>query len=134
VDAGVGPGQVNNRLDVLLVQFFLTEVAKKALSWKPPESPLAVDGKYSENLKAWIWSMQTYLKSKGAFPWAVDGIVSPQKNPHWILPSSQSTIASLNFNYRVGHGADKHNKLWTAPNMPADLGSALKDHAAQSGG
>jgi hypothetical protein len=125
LDKPVGLGQMNYRLDVLLVQYLLNAVYKKK-PWAAPPTPLLCDGLYSPNLTQWIKSYQTYIKSKGGYSWAVDGIVNPQKSPHWEYPGTFSTISNLNYVFRKYYGSDMHHHIWGAPGMPGELGAALK--------
>lgn len=76
-DAAVGKGQPNATDDVLLVQFFLSEEATKhtIFAWNKPATPLNVNGRFDDNLTAWIRSFQEALKGVGS-PVTVDGIVN----------------------------------------------------------
>ena len=125
VDAAVGAGRPNQPADVLLVQFLLTELAKRANqisnpqqggSWAPPATPLVVNGAYSPNLAAWIKSYQATIFQS-------DGIVDPQSNPHWKV---SGTICFLNIDYRRLYGAARHNNLANDASVPFALRAALK--------
>lgn len=116
LDQPVGAGQPNRPDDVMLVQFLLTEVAKRSPNWKGHPSPLAVDGKYTPALTEWIKSVQ----AQGSRP--PDGIVHPQVNPHWKIVY---TLASLNVAYRKYYGAAKHDGLPSDASVPSALRVAL---------
>src|SRR5437667_5721935 len=91
VQSPVGPYQTNEQADVTLVQYFLVKIASKTAGiWTPPGTPLALDGIYTPNLGAWILSYQKVVQV------VRDGIVSPQRNPHWV---TYGTIVSMNASY-----------------------------------
>jgi hypothetical protein len=117
IDGPVGSGRANLKPDVYLVQYLLTKVASKTVGkWTPPATPLKVDGEYSPNLTAWILSYQKVVAGHQ------DGVVDPQKQPHWV---HYGTIVSLNASYRNNYGAKRHDNIAAESDCPPVLRSLL---------
>jgi len=117
IDARVGSGQLNNPDDVSLVQYLLVKVASRTSGkWKPPASPLVVNGTYTPALGEWIKSYQAIVSA------TQDGVVHPQSNPHW---KHYGTLVSLNASFRNNFGGARHDNLVAEPDLPAGLRLAL---------
>jgi hypothetical protein len=129
LDQPVGRNKNNLTDDVMLVQFFLSETAKKNVifDWKKPAKPLTVNGSADENLFAWILSFQQGVKSQGT-PVHVDGIVDPARGAATTRSSiTQSiyTIVLLN-NLFESQSPDRFTNLQNDPGVPATLRAALQ--------
>jgi hypothetical protein len=123
VEAPVGAGRANQPADVLLVQYLLTKVASQTIGkWNPPGAPLLIDGQFTPNLTAWILS---YQKVVALIP---DGVVDPQKNPHWV---NFGVMVSLNASYRNHFGAKRHDNLHAEQDCPMLLRGAIQPSTAK---
>ena len=124
LDRSVGKGKPNLLLDVLLVQFFLKEVAAQSgNSIKAPADPLAVTGVVDQTTIAWILA---YQKSKSwLYP---DGIVDPvpERNLTAQTPVHKKgyTIFELNLDFEQKQPMNFH-KIWEHPRCPTPLGEAF---------
>lgn len=133
VSAAVGPGASNATDDVMLVQFFLREIAKDQSvgpQGRPP-TPLTVDGVYGPNTAAWIAWFQNSMNAKFAGSTYADGRVDPARgmsnDPKFLkstISHTQYTIVSLNATYRFRYKAS-HNALDEDPRVPQPLRQAL---------
>lgn len=120
IDNSVGKGGVNVPEDVLLVQFFLSEVAKAGPHpTPPPTTPLPVNGMASPLLNDWIDWFQKAVKTRGK---AItnDGKVDPAKMHGQDIYQGTGTILHLNISYRKRFRT-AHNVLESAPNCPGQL-------------
>jgi len=86
IDESVGKGKQNEASDVLLVKFFLKEIAEASKTrpnealgqpFVPPAAPLPLDGTPSEDFFLWIKTYQEIKKKSSWVSFAPDGIVSP---------------------------------------------------------
>ncbi|MCW5748322.1 MAG: hypothetical protein KIT36_19195 [Alphaproteobacteria bacterium] len=119
IEAPVGAGQANKPDDVTLVQYLLIKVASRtAGKWTPPATPLVANGIYTPNLSAWILSYQKVTAGPN------DGVVHPQRNPHWSMPVP-GTIVSLNGSFRNNFGAARHDNIMAEPDFPLNLRTPL---------
>lgn len=121
VDNSVGKGGINSPEDVLLVQFFLTEVAKVGPhQMPPPKTPLPINGVPSPQLNEWIEWFQAAVKNAGKNV-TKDGKVDPAKmHGNDIYHNGTGTILHLNISYRKRFRAE-HNVLENAQNCPLPL-------------
>jgi hypothetical protein len=99
----VGEGGVNDKEDVLLVQFFLRVATDKSATghqYLPPgDEPLKVDGFCGPVTKRFIWHFQKEVKSRFNLPLPPpDGRVDPLTRP------AVNTMALLNGAYRTRLG------------------------------
>lgn len=120
----VGKSKPGSQLDVLLVQFFLKEVAgQPGSSFKPPSSKLDLTGVTDQNLIDWI---SAYQKSKPQL--YSDGIVDPvpDRNLTASTPvhNKTYTIFELNLDFELKQPQHFH-KIWEHPRCPPALGQAL---------
>ena len=116
----VGKTGTNNSEDVVLVQFFLSEVAKvPPHPIPPPATPLTVNGMASPALTEWILWFQNCVKKVGK-PVQVDGRIDPAMLHGGDIYGGSGTIVHLNVTYRRRFRAG-HNALETASNCPASL-------------
>jgi hypothetical protein len=94
VDGAVGRGKRNASDDVMLVQFFLTEIARKNTGvFKPPDQALQVSGAADENLYAWISAFQNQYSARP------DGIVDTARGSAYTrstITHEIYTIVKLN--------------------------------------
>lgn len=120
VENSVGKWGVNNPEDVMLVQFFLSEVAKvPPLPLPPPSTPLTVNGIASPTLNEWILWFQNATKTAGKVI-IVDGKIDPAMIYNGSRWGGQGTIVHMNAAYRNRFRA-AHNSLETASNCPGPL-------------
>ena len=126
VSQAVGKGCPNLPDDVMLVQFFIRELAKDATvaPGTRPAAPLTVDGVYSPNLGEWIMWIQKASNAKAAGTTLADGRVDPARgmanDPKFLKSSishTQYTIVTLNASYRFRF-KKSHNALEDDPNVP----------------
>ena len=102
IDSAVGSGRANKPDDVRLVQELLNAVARTERNWAPP-TPLAVDGKFSNNLRIWILAFQTRSAVMNQGKVVVDGLVDPipmNGGHNWepkIAGGTFSTMYGLNY-------------------------------------
>jgi hypothetical protein len=142
VSKEVGPGKPNVSDDVLLVQFFLSEIGDfwQILSGKPNSmgtsplidlkilKPLPVNGKADQNLYNWIKWFQS-VSSFGGTSAALDGIVSPA--PSALYKGSHSkvvfSIVKMN-NAFQSFFRSRWDNLPTDPKVPSQLRTALENN------
>jgi hypothetical protein len=121
----VGKSKPSLPLDVLLVKFFLKEIAAQGgAAMNPPNAPLDLTGTVDQNTVNWI---SAYQKSK--FQLYADGIVDPvpERNLTAATPVHNKvfTIFELNFDFEL-HQPEHFHKIWEHPRCPPALGQALK--------
>jgi hypothetical protein len=125
VSQSVGPMGTNKSEDVLLVQFFLSEIGKvPPHPLPPPPVPLAVNGQVSPVLGTWILWFQNCVKAAGK-PVIVDGRVDPWLTPGADWKGSSATIVHLNATFRRRF-RDAHNALENAAHCPSVLRSKFQ--------
>lgn len=126
VSQAVGKGCPNLPDDVMLVQFFIRELAKDATvaPGTRPSAPLTVDGVYTPNLGEWILWVQKASNAKAAGTTLADGRVDPARgmanDPKFLKSSishTQYTIVTLNASYRFRF-KKSHDALEDDPNVP----------------
>ena len=128
VDAAVGLNAANLALDVMVVQFFLRELACHpdfAGGTGRPPKPCTVDGRYGPETQAWITWIQTYIKSRG-LSITVDGRIDPAPNSDWsakgTISQTKYTITHLNGSFRKRY-RNRHDHLESDPTVPQPLRS-----------
>ena len=127
IESSVGRHGANNREDVLLVQFFLSEVGNRGPHpLPPPATKLKVDGNADSVLEEWIeWFQMSVRKVHGK------GIVDKRIDPARTMntPAKQKkdrvafdvgSMADLNITYRKRFRSE-HDCLAKAGNCPAEL-------------
>jgi hypothetical protein len=120
VDKSVGKFAVNSPSDVLLVQFFLTEIAKvPPHPIPPPQTPLALNGVPSPALNEWIKWFQDATSKAGKVIIA-DGRIDPAQIHNGSIWGGQGTIVHMNMTYR-NRFRSSHDALEKAPNCPPGL-------------
>lgn len=122
IEKSVGKGGINSSEDVLLVQFFLSEIAKvPPHPIPPPVVPLTVNGMATPLLNDWIdWFQKAVIKAgKGS---SKDGRIDPAIPHNGSMYTSTGTIVVLNASYRLRFSAS-HDALEKAPNCPGLLRS-----------
>lgn len=121
----VGKSKPSLPLDVLLVQFFLKEVAAQG-GVQVPSAPLNLNGTVDQNTIDWI---SAYQKSK--FQLYADGVVDPvpERNLTAQTPVHNKvyTIFELNFDFEKKQ-PQHFNKIWEHPRCPPALGQALSQN------
>ena len=138
VTQAVGRGGTNSTNDVMLIQFFLSEIARvPPHPIPPPVTPLPVNGDPNplHLLEEWIMWFQSSVRRVGK-PITVDGRVDPARtfddyplvnNPNtraFFLDSG--TMVNINFTYRRRF-TQAHNALEQAPNFPGQLRALFVD-------
>ena len=108
IDSPVGERQPNLPEDVRLVQQLMNAVARTDGGWAPPAA-LPADGKYSDNLKAWILAFQTRCARRNpSFRYVLDGKLNPIRMhgaQDWDPSFGGRTVAALyTLNYRSWEG------------------------------
>lgn len=122
VENSVGKGGINAPEDVMLVQFFLSEVGKVGPHPVPtPALPLTVNGMATPLLNDWILWFQEAVKKAGK-GFVTDGKIDPAKMHGQDIYQGTGTILHLNISYRKRYRA-AHNVLESAPNCPGLLKS-----------
>ena len=134
LEASVGRSAANKNTDVMLVQFFLSELAKHPDFTGPkPSTPQAVNGVCSSGdpndpTQTWIRWFQNFVKSHGC-PVIADGRVDPLANVpvNWPVasPGMIYTIMHLNGSFRKRYKS-RHDALDKEPAAPPPLRDALK--------
>lgn len=120
VDRSVGKGGVNSSDDVLLIQFFLSEIGKvPPHPIPPPSTPLVVNGIANQTLNEWILWFQNAVKKVGKVV-TVDGRIDPAQIHNGSRYGGQGTMAHLNVTYRNRFRA-AHDALELASNCPGQL-------------
>ena len=127
IDTAVGRNGVNQREDVLLVQFFLSEIGKKGPHPLPaPATKLSVNGVADELLEEWIeWFQLSVRKAQGSG--AVDKRIdpaktmnTPAKQKHDRVAFDVGSMAAMNITYRKRFRSE-HDCLAKAGNCPGEL-------------
>jgi hypothetical protein len=122
VDGAVGRGKPNAIEDVMLVQLFLTEIAKKKTGiFDPPSQALAVNGMADENLYSWISAFQA---TSSATP---DGTVDSARGSAYTrstITNQIYTIVRLN-NAFASLYPDRFSDLRKDMTLPPILRNAL---------
>ena len=120
VEAPVGKGGTNRPDDVLLVQFFLTEVAKvPPHPVQPPTTPLSVNGVPTPLLNDWILWFQKSCKLAGT-GFVTDSRIDPARMHGDNIYAGDGTILDLNIAYRRRF-RDAHNYLEAYKDCPLPL-------------
>ena len=129
VSQAVGKNCPNLPEDVMLVQFFIREIAKDA-SVAPgtrPSTPIAVDGTYTPALGEWILWVQNAMNALAPGLSLADGRVDPARgmanDPKFLnstISLTQYTIVTLNGSYRFRY-KKSHDALENDPNLPGLL-------------
>jgi hypothetical protein len=120
VETSVGKNSINANEDVLLVQFFLTEIVKvPPFPIPPPSTPLAVDGFPSPALEEWIWWFQNSCKQNGKII-TIDGRIDSAVPHNGSIYGGHGTILHLNMSYRKRFRT-AHNGLEIDPSCPGIL-------------
>ena len=129
VDGSVGPGSINRRDDVLLVQYFLRENFKTSRFISNPflGGILQVDGKPGQQTFSAILHYQTVLKKDG-FSIATDGRIDPPVNEQirGSILNTQYTIVTLNLGFETARPQD-WPKVSQAGDCPGELRPLLKE-------
>lgn len=126
VENSVGKGGVNSPEDVLLVQYFLSNIAKMPPHPIPPPGlPLTVNGMATPLLNDWIDWFQKSVQKVGK-PIIVDGKIDPAKIYGGSIRGGQGTIVHLNATYR-NRFRSQHSQLEIAPNFPGVLSTKFAD-------
>lgn len=129
VSQAVGQGCPNQTDDVMLVQFFIRELAKDPTvgAGSRPSSPVVVDGVYTPVLGEWILWVQKASNQKSPGSTLVDARVDPARgmanDPKFLKSSishTQYTIVTLNASYRYRY-KKSHDALEADGNVPALL-------------
>ena len=143
VSRGVGRGQPNSTLDVMLVQFMMGLINLNS-GWETyhvfpgvlldsgPAAIYPADGIYKPDLSNWIREFQAVANRTKFGPLTVDGIVSPCKkawgNKH--LPKGNYTIQAMNHilaaSVQYGSQSDRFWNFADAPGIPGPLAKELK--------
>lgn len=131
VDQAVGKGCPNLPDDVMLVQFFIRELAKDP-SVGPgtrPATPITVDGMYTPAVGEWILWIQKSMNAKAPGTSLADGRVDPARGISTsgsflksTISHTQYTIVTLNASYRFRFKRS-HDSLDDDPNVPGLLRS-----------
>jgi hypothetical protein len=129
LDKAVGLNQPNATDDVMLVQFFLSELSNvhTIFVWNKPTEPLKVDGIKSQNLFNWIRSYQQGIKSQGS-PVAADGIVNPARGAATTRSTITNTIYTIVFlnNHFESLFPDRFGNLARDLKVPQPLRTSLE--------
>ncbi len=129
VDAAVGKGCPNQRIDVLLVQYLLKEnIRLKSFGYLPNTivGPLQIDGLWNETWTTLVFNYQNELKHRGK-PVVHDGRVDPVAGGR-VLGSIHHTIYTilwLNMGYYQVRPAD-FPKIAEVADCPAELRPKIK--------
>ena len=130
LDHAVGPGAINQRFDVMLVQFFLKALYEQApFKQRSVSGDIKVNGQFDQTTAAHILDFQTANKNAGGLVF-VDGRVDPAKGTrHYQDKSSISktryTIAKLNGSFRKRFQKE-HDHLEGSKRVPKDLQDILR--------
>jgi hypothetical protein len=129
LDQAVGKNCPNVADDVMLVQFFIRELAKdpQVGPGTRPSAPLAVDGVYTPAVGEWILWVQKSINQKNPGTSLADGRVDPARglatNGKFLkstISHTQYTIVTLNASYRYRY-KKSHDALENDPNVPGLL-------------
>ena len=120
VDQSVGKGGANKTDDILLIQFFLTEIAKvPPHPLPPPTTPLPVNGSPAAPLVEWIQWFQNSVKKAGKIIVA-DGRVDRASGQGGSYYVTDYTMVHINVSYRRRFRRS-HDALENASNCPMAL-------------
>ena len=129
IDNTVGSGCVNNRDDVLLVQFFLGVNSQADSTYVPPgEAPLRIDGICGSHTVKYIQRYQQRNSEKNpGSPLTADGRIDPIKRGVMVGAASGRVLSmlALNFSYKNVRGSQAHANITRDPIFPAELRSAI---------
>ena len=125
LDSAVGPHAPNRQADVMLVQFFLRELARDqtVAPQTRPKSPITVDGMYGPSLGQWILWFQNAMNAKRPGGTLADGRVDPARGTYLDKSSisrTQYTIVGLNASYRSRYKTS-HDALENDTRVPPVL-------------
>jgi hypothetical protein len=125
LDEAVGPKAPNRQADVMLVQFFLRELAQdqSIAPMTRPKTPIMVDGVYGPVLGQWILWFQNAMNAKFKGNTLADGRVDPARGSYLNKSSisrTQYTIVSLNSSYRFRY-KKSHDALENDSKVPSML-------------
>jgi len=130
VDAAVGKGSPNQRLDVLLVQYLLKENMRlKTFSYIPStavDHDAQITGLWNQTWDVYLLNYQNDLKQRGK-PVVRDGRVDPVTGGRVYGPIHNSiyTILWLNMGYLESRPAD-FSKIAEAGDCPGELRPRIK--------
>jgi hypothetical protein len=115
LDEAVGPKAPNRTADVMLVQFFLRELARDPMisPQTRPKTPLNVDGIFGASTAQWILWFQNAMNAKFVGTVHADGRVDPARGTYRqksTISHTQYTIVNLNATYRHRYKSS-HNAL-----------------------
>src|SRR4051794_16014236 len=122
LDLAVGRGAMNQRSDVLLVQYFLIQIFK-ANPAKRPAGEVLPSGFADETLFRWILHYQTETRKSGRMI-STDGRVDPAKALRGSISGMQYTIIYMNVHMRSVR-PDDFERLSEASDCPPELAPAL---------
>ncbi|HEY2416188.1 MAG TPA: hypothetical protein VGI40_28365 [Pirellulaceae bacterium] len=129
VDGTVGPGGLNRRDDVLLVQYFLNAAFDSSVfsDSQPPDGDLDIDGRPGPKTFSAILHFQTVMRKKG-HAIATDGRVDPPTGEEirGSISNTQYTIIYLNLAYAFDR-PDDWPAVSEASDCPAELKTLLKE-------
>ena len=127
VERAVGPGCVNNRNDVLLVQYLLREAFKTPFFSRDPLAGFAgLTGLADQMTLAAIMHFQRGLRKERAVLSAADGRIDPAgTDPISSISHTQYTIINLNLAYQTRR-PNEYPIIAQAADCPAELRVALK--------
>jgi hypothetical protein len=125
VTMAVGPAGTapNRRDDVLLVQYFLTNVAGTLDYWVPPRTdrPLQVDGRMGSDTAAWIKSYQNSMTDHTTR----DGRIDRALGASGSISGKRYTILFLNHHFQLAQPT-KFAALEDDTEAPDELRMAIK--------
>jgi hypothetical protein len=123
LSSAVGPGCVNKRTDVMLVQFFLHQIySHPAKSNKPAGPKIQINGAFDGTTANWIRHFQADIKGQAKSIMA-DGRVDPvqgAQNARSSMSKTFYTISWMNYGHWHRYRRD-HNCLEENPLVPGDL-------------
>lgn len=132
LDKPVGPQKTNATDDVMLVQFFISELSKTRtiFEWNKPSEPLLVNGQANDLLFRWIRSYQVAIKGGGS-PVSADGVVDPATGAATQRSSHTHTIYTIVFfnNHFESLFPQRFADLRKDPTVPGLLRAALERSA-----
>jgi hypothetical protein len=134
VTMAVGRGAPNRRDDVLLVQFMLNELFRRADEHVPPlakpERPVGVDGKFGRNTFDGIVKFQLNIMSQfGSIN--LDGRIDPARaSATSSISQTTYTILWMNYLYKLAWPQEFEDLLaGKIHNMPPELASPLNRYS-----
>jgi hypothetical protein len=136
VNQAVGANAPNRTDDILLVQYFLTQIYSNATKIYPPiqqtpDGDLPVDGNWSSTLASWILNFQTERSQAGWSMWP-DGRVDPIPDVGNSTPIHNKlyTIYWLNYGFALARPDVDYKQLELEPSVPQALADALSRNAS----